>query len=82
MRRASLGGQKKYPDAEPLLISGYEGMVQWIATVPADSLSRVGQAGQRIVELCENWGKSDKAAEWRQKVHAKSDRPTKTSGEN
>jgi eukaryotic-like serine/threonine-protein kinase len=68
---ASLAGQKKYSDAEPLLVSGYEGLVQRQATVPADNLTLVVPAGQRIVELYESWGKSEKAAEWRQKVQAK-----------
>jgi hypothetical protein len=65
---ASLAGQKKYSDAEPLVVSGYEGMVQRQATVPADNRSRVVQAGQRVVDLYASWGKLEKAAEWRQKV--------------
>jgi len=68
---ASLAGQKRFAEAEPLLVSGREGMLQRQATVPADNLSRVVQAGQRIVELYESWGKLEKAAEWRQKVQAK-----------
>jgi hypothetical protein len=46
-------------------------MLQRQATVPTDNLSRMVQAGQRIVELYESWGKLEKAAEWRQKVQAK-----------
>jgi hypothetical protein len=68
---ASLAGQKRFEEAEPLLVSGREGMVQRKATVPADSLGLVVRAGQRIVELYESWGKLEKAAEWRQKVQAK-----------
>jgi tetratricopeptide (TPR) repeat protein len=68
---ASLAGQKRFAEAEPLLVSGREGMVQREATVPADSLTLVVQAGQRIIELYDGWGKLDKAAEWRQKVQAK-----------
>ena len=68
---ASLAGQKRFAEAEPLLVSGREGMVQREATVPADSLSLVLRAGQRIVELYQGWGKPEKAAEWRQKVQGK-----------
>jgi eukaryotic-like serine/threonine-protein kinase len=68
---ASLAGQKRFAEAEPLLVSGREGMLQRQATVPTDNLSRMVQAGQRIVELYESWGKLEKAAEWRQKVQAK-----------
>ncbi len=68
---ASLAGQKRFAEAEPLLVSGREGMVQREATVPADSLSLVVQAGQRIVELYQSWGRPEKAAEWRQKVQGK-----------
>jgi tetratricopeptide (TPR) repeat protein/tRNA A-37 threonylcarbamoyl transferase component Bud32 len=68
---ASLSGQKRFAEAEPLLVSGRQGMLQREASIPADRLSHVVQAGQRIVELYENWGKLEKAAEWRQKVQAK-----------
>jgi tetratricopeptide (TPR) repeat protein len=68
---ASLAGQQRFAEAEPLLVSGQEGMVQRAATVPADSLSLVVQAGQRIVQLYERWGRLEKAAEWRQKLKTK-----------
>jgi eukaryotic-like serine/threonine-protein kinase len=68
---ASLAGQKRFAEAEPFLVSGREGMVQRESKVPADSLGRVAQAGQRIVELYQSWGKLEQAAEWRQKVQPK-----------
>ena len=68
---ASLLGQKKHSDAEPLLVSGYEGMTQREAAIPADNRSELEQAGVRIVQLYESWGKVEKAAEWRQKLRAK-----------
>jgi len=67
---ASLAGQKRFAEAEPLLVSGREGMVERQSTVPADSISLVAQAGERIVELYQSWGKPQKAAEWRQKIQA------------
>jgi tetratricopeptide (TPR) repeat protein len=64
---ASLAGQKRYAEAEPLLVSGREGMVLREATIPADSRSVVAQAGKRLAQLYESWGKPKEAAEWRQK---------------
>jgi tetratricopeptide (TPR) repeat protein len=65
---ASLAGQKKYAEAEPLLLSGYEGMTQRIGTIPAASRFRLEQAGKQIVALYQKWGKPEKAAEWREKL--------------
>jgi tetratricopeptide (TPR) repeat protein len=65
---ASLAGQKKYAQAEPLLLSGYNGMVQRISTIPAASRFSVEQAGKHIVKLYQEWGKQEEAAEWRQKI--------------
>jgi tetratricopeptide (TPR) repeat protein len=68
---ASLAGQKRFAEAEPFLVSGREGMLQRAATVPAVRLSLVVQAGQRIVQLYESWGKPEQAADWRQKLQPK-----------
>jgi hypothetical protein len=48
----ALLGQKKYKEAELLLLSGYEGMKPWEATVRV-SKSTSQEALQRLVELCE-----------------------------
>jgi eukaryotic-like serine/threonine-protein kinase len=69
-----LGGtmteQKRFPDAEPLLISGYEGILERQATIVAPDLFNLDEAGERIVKLYQDWGKPDKAAEWKQKLAA------------
>ena len=67
---ASLVGQKKYAQAEPLLVSGYEGLRQRIATVPAYNRRQLVQVGKWIVQLYQEWGKPDKAAEWRARLSA------------
>jgi serine/threonine protein kinase/tetratricopeptide (TPR) repeat protein len=70
----SLTGQQRFVEAEPLLLSGREGMVQRAASaasVSASNMRLIASAGQRIVELYESWGKPEKAAEWRQKLQAK-----------
>ena len=61
---ASLAGQKKYAEAEALLVSGYEGMQQRVGTIPASNRFRIDQSGKDIVELYQNWGRPDQAAEW------------------
>jgi serine/threonine protein kinase len=69
--RSVLGGtlleQKNYAEAEPLLLSGYEGMKQREARIPErDKVLR--EALQRLVQLYETTGRSDQAAEWKQKL--------------
>jgi tetratricopeptide (TPR) repeat protein/tRNA A-37 threonylcarbamoyl transferase component Bud32 len=65
---AALTGQKRYTDAEPLLLSGYAGMIQRKATMRADSKSNLTQAGEWILQLYWDWGQPDKAAEWEAKL--------------
>ena len=65
-------GQKKYADAEPLLVRGYEGLKAREGDLPLYARYRVAEAGQRIVRLYEAWGRAEKAAEWRTKLrHAR-----------
>jgi hypothetical protein len=65
---ASLAGQKKYAEAESLVLSGYDGMKQRESTIPAPERADLADAGGRIVALYQGWGKPDKAAEWQQKL--------------
>jgi eukaryotic-like serine/threonine-protein kinase len=60
----SLVGQKKYADAEPLLLAGYEGMKQREATIPAAYRPLLDNARKSIVQLYEGWGRLDEAGEW------------------
>jgi tetratricopeptide (TPR) repeat protein len=57
--------QKKYAEAEPLLLSGHDGMKQREDTIPPHDKPRVTRARERLVKLYEAWGKEDKAKEWR-----------------
>ena len=68
MLGGSLLGQKKYAEAEPLLLSGYEGMKQREDKIPATGKSRVKETLQRLVQLYESTGQSEKAAEWKKKL--------------
>jgi tetratricopeptide (TPR) repeat protein/predicted Ser/Thr protein kinase len=71
MLGGSLEGQKKYTEAEPLLISGYGGVMQREAAIPLKDRLVLSQAGERIVQLYENWEKPQKAAEWRDRLQSK-----------
>jgi hypothetical protein len=68
--RAILAGQERFAEAEPLLLTGYDGLVQREATILWGSQSVSEQAGERVIRLYQDWGKPEKAAEWRKKLQA------------
>lgn len=65
---ASLAGQKKYSEAEPLLVAGYEGMVRVRATIPAYELHYIEDAGRTLVQLYKDSGNRARATEWSRKL--------------
>jgi hypothetical protein len=65
----SLLGQKKYREAERLLLSGYEGMKQREGAILPAGRMRLEEGRQRIVELYTAWGKPEKAAAWQFKLN-------------
>jgi eukaryotic-like serine/threonine-protein kinase len=65
---SSLLGQKKFAEAEPLLLSGYQGMRARDAKLPASKKFYVTESGERIVRLYEGWGRTDEALAWRAKL--------------
>ena len=65
---ASLLGQKKYAEAEPLLLAGYEGMKQREGQIPPQGKIRLTEALERVVQLYDDWGRKDKADEWRKQL--------------
>jgi eukaryotic-like serine/threonine-protein kinase len=70
MLGGSLLGQKKYAEAEPLLLVGYEGMKQREANIPQEDKARLAESLERLAQLYDGWGKKDKADEWRKKWSA------------
>jgi tetratricopeptide (TPR) repeat protein len=70
--RSVLGGclssQKKYAEAEPLLLAGYDGMSQREKAIPNTEKSRLKEAAQQLAHLYEASGQSAKAAEWTRKL--------------
>ena len=74
---AALSAEKKYDDAERLLLEGYSGLAERAALIPADSSVALDRAGQWIVQLYQNVGKAgprpgvDQPARRRREVTAK-----------
>ena len=60
--------EKKYEEAEPLLISGYEGQKQRPGRPPAGHKALLSTTGENLVTLYAAQGKAEKAGEWRAKL--------------
>jgi hypothetical protein len=48
---------------QPVLISGYRGMLQRKTTIPWERRLAVNNAAEWILQLYESWGKPDKASD-------------------
>jgi serine/threonine protein kinase/DNA-binding SARP family transcriptional activator len=70
MLGGALLGQKKYADAEPLLLKGHEGMKQRADKIPPVALARIPESLKRLVQLYEETGKKEEAAKWRKELAA------------
>ena len=62
---ASLAGQKKYAEAEPLLVEGYQGMAARKEQIFAADRYHLDRAHDWLVQLYLAWGRPDKSALWR-----------------
>jgi len=65
---AALAGQRKFAEAEPYLIQGYNGLKDLEPRLSAQGKRELRAATARIVPFYEAWSKKDKADEWRQKL--------------
>jgi tetratricopeptide (TPR) repeat protein len=70
MAGGSLVGQKKYVEAEPLLIKGYEGLKAKAKEIPSHGRMRLPEAAERLVRLYEDWGKPTEAARWKKELES------------
>ena len=65
MLGGALLGQKKYADAEPLLVAGYEGMKAREKSIPPQGKVRLPEALDRLSELYTVTNKPDEVTKWR-----------------
>jgi serine/threonine protein kinase len=72
---ASLVAQRRYGDAEPFLVSGYQGMLDRQSTIPTYGRRVLKQTQGWIAQVYANLGKPEKAAEWREKLQVTTSRP-------
>jgi serine/threonine protein kinase len=66
MLGGALAGQKKYADAEPLLVQGYEGMKARDKALPPQGVTRLPEALDRLIALYTATDKPDEAAKYRE----------------
>jgi non-specific serine/threonine protein kinase/serine/threonine-protein kinase len=59
--------QSRFPEAERLVLEAYPAVEKQVG--PGDR--RLRTVGERVLQLYEAWGRSEKAAEWRAKLAAK-----------
>jgi tetratricopeptide (TPR) repeat protein/tRNA A-37 threonylcarbamoyl transferase component Bud32 len=62
---ASLAGQKKFAQAEPLLLDGYQGMLSRKIKIAFPDRYHINRAQQWLVQFYQAWGEPDQAAHWR-----------------
>lgn len=67
---AALLGEKKFAEAEPLLLRGYEGMKTHATNIPKNERVQLTRALERVCQLYEAWGKKSEAIAWRKKLAA------------
>jgi hypothetical protein len=70
MLGAALSAQRKFEEAEPLLISGHDGMGSRKRATNVAVVSRFTreQAGAAIVQFYTDWGKPELRDEWSRKI--------------
>src|SRR5262249_24757528 len=60
---ACLTAQKRYAEAEPRVVEGYEGMQARARAMPADARTTLTAARERVAQLYDAWGQPNRAAE-------------------
>ena len=68
MLGGALAGEKKYAEAEPLMLSGYDGMKERESKLSPAVVPLFREDAERVTQLYVAWGKPEKAAEWRAKL--------------
>jgi eukaryotic-like serine/threonine-protein kinase len=71
MLGGALLGRKKYAEAEPRLLAGYDGMMQRESRIPEEGKVRLTEALERLVKLYEATGNEDESAKWRKRLESR-----------
>ena len=61
----ALLGQKKHDEARPLLLAGYEGMKQRMASIPPEGVFRLTDTIDRLIQLYQALDQPDEVAKWK-----------------
>ncbi|MBS0264919.1 MAG: tetratricopeptide repeat protein [Planctomycetes bacterium] len=77
MLGGALAGQKKFAEAEPLLLAGWTGLRDRARQVPPNGKIRILESYQRLVDCYTAWGKPAEAEHWQQEL----DRSRSTLGD-
>ena len=64
----SLHGLRRYAEAEPLLLDGYEGLSVRRAELTGTARRFLTEAENRVVALYKAWGKPEQARAWEMKL--------------
>jgi tetratricopeptide (TPR) repeat protein len=64
---ASLAGQKRFTEAEPLLLEGYQGMLARKERIAVPDWYHLDRSREWVGQLYQAWGKTAPAAEWQKK---------------
>ncbi len=62
---AALAGQKRYLEAEPMLVGGHAGLRARAARLPTARKTLLAESAGRVVALYDAWGRTEEAVEWR-----------------
>jgi non-specific serine/threonine protein kinase/serine/threonine-protein kinase len=60
----SLAGQRRFAEAEPLLLEGYRVLEAQRNEIPADEQKAVGETRAALHRLYQQWGRPEKSSEW------------------
>ena len=71
----ALAGQKKFQEAEPLLVEGYSGMKDREANIPPAAQPRLPEAIRRLVDLYTAWDRPEEAAKWQAILEESAEKP-------
>ena len=71
----ALLGEKRFAEAEPLLLAGFSGLKMQEARIPASAGVSFRHPGECLVKLYAAWGKTTEAEAWQRKLAAPAEVP-------